>query len=40
MKDIVLHSAKKYANKTALGTIVKENDNSTIQYRTYAQLLE
>ncbi len=40
MKDIVLYSTKKYANKSALGTIVKENDKSNIDYRNYGQLLQ
>jgi long-subunit acyl-CoA synthetase (AMP-forming) len=40
MKDIVLHSGQKYAKKTALGTIVKDNDKSVIQYKNYDQLLQ
>ncbi len=37
MKDILIHSSKKYANKNALGAIVKDGEKSIVKYKTYAE---
>lgn len=40
MKAVILNSAKVFANRPAMGTIIRKGDQAEVQYLTYTQALE